>query len=344
MSIFNGDAFTLARLTSVVNELKFRPGRIGELGIFEAKGVDTTSVTIERKGDQLILVPPSPRGGPGVTLDTSDPRKLNAIKVPHFEVNDTVMADSIQNVRAFGTETGLETLQSKIVERLKTAVDSLAVTEEHARMGAVKGTVTYADGSELNLFTEFEVAPEPLIEFDLSNGALPDGSLRRTCAGIVRRITDLLGGVSMTGVHAFVGDDFFDDLLTHPEVRETFKGWNEAKILREGYVGSNRSSVYSYGIFEFGGIVFENYRGAVGTTSFIGTDECHIFPVGVPGLFATRYAPGDFIETVNTTGQRIYAKQFPMPNDKGTNLAVQSNALQYATRPKTLIGGVRGTA
>lgn len=342
MSIFEGDAFTLARLTSVVNEIKFRPGRIGELGLFEAQGVDTTSVMIERKGDQLILVPPTPRGGPGVTLAT-DHRVLNALKVPHFEINDSVMADSVQNVRAFGTETGLESVQAKVVERLKIGVDSMAVTEEHARMGAIKGVVTYADGSELDLFTEFEVTPEPVVEFDLSNGALPDGSLRRVCAGIVRRVTDLLGGVSMTGLHAFVGDDFFDDLLTHPEVRETFKGWNEAKILREGYVGPNRSSSYSFGIFEFGGIVWENYRGAVGTTSFIGADECHIFPIGVPGLFQTRYAPADYVETVNTVGRRLYSKQKPFPNDKGMSLDVQMNALSYATRPKVLIGGVRGS-
>lgn len=159
-----------------------------------------------------------------------------------------------------------------------------------------------------------------------------------------QRITDLLGGVSMTGLHAFVGDDFFDDLLTHPEVRETYKGMNEAKILRDGYVGPNRSSAYSFGIFEFGGIVFENYRGAVGTTSFIGSDECHIFPVGVSGLFQTRYAPADYMETVNTIGKRLYTKQTPWPNDKGTALDVQMNALSYATRPKVLIGGVRGTA
>jgi hypothetical protein len=266
------------------------------------------------------------------------------LKVPHFEINDSVMADEVQGVRAFGSESALQSLQMKVVERLKIAADSMAVTEEHARVGAIKGVVTYADATELDLYTEFEVTPEPVVEFDLSNSALPDGTLRKTCAGIVRRVTDLLGGVSMTGLHAFVGDGFFDDLLTHPEVRETFKGWNEAKILRDGYVGPNRSSAYSFGIFEFGGIVFENYRGAVGTTSFIGSDEAHVFPVGVSGLFQTRYAPGDYVETVNTLGQRLYTKTKPFPNDKGMALDTQMNALSYATRPKVLIGGVRGTA
>lgn len=109
-------------------------------------------------------------------------------------------------------------------------------------------------------------------------------------------------------------------------------------ILREGYVGNDRGS---YGIFEFGGIVWENYRGAVGTTSFIESDGCHIFPVGVPGLFRTAYAPADFTETVNTMGQPIYAKQWQMENGKGTHLAVQKNALSYCTRPKLLMSGTR---
>jgi hypothetical protein len=152
-------------------------------------------------------------------------------------------------------------------------------------------------------------------------------------------MSDILGGVPFTGIHSFVGDDFFDDLLSHPEVRETFKGWSEAQILREGYIGPNRSS---YGIFEFGGIVWENYRGGIieGKT-FIESDKANFFPTGVPGLFKTAFAPADYIDTVNTIGQRLYTKQYRMQNDKGINLDTQMNALQYCTRPKVLLRGKR---
>ncbi|MBY0400953.1 major capsid protein, partial [Myxococcota bacterium] len=141
------------------------------------------------------------------------------------------------------------------------------------------------------------------------------------------------------------GDNFFDDLLAHKEVRETYKGWSEAQILRESYIGPNRSS---YGIFEFGGIVFENYRGASipdakskTLQTYIGTDNCHLFPLGVPGLFKTAYAPADYEETVNTLGRRLYSRQYPMQNGKGRHLDSQMNALQYCSRPKALISGRR---
>jgi hypothetical protein len=54
------------------------------------------------------------------------------------------------------------------------------------------------------------------------------------------------------------------------------------------------------------------------------------------------YAPADYIETVNTKGMPRYAKQYPMPNDKGVNLEVQSNPLCYCVRPNTLVQGKRG--
>ena len=64
-------------------------------------------------------------------------------------------------------------------------------------------------------------------------------------------------------------------------------------------------------------------------------------PSGVPGLFRTVYAPADYIETVNTPGQRLYGKQWEMQNGKGVNLEFQMNALHYCTRPRVLIPGKR---
>ena len=336
LDIFNNDAFSVTSLTDAINELKYKPGRIGEMGLFAGSGVDTTTIAIEKKGDILTIVPPTPRGAPGTTI-AKEKRDMRSLIIPHFEINDAVYAEEVQGVRAFGTDRQLETVMMKVGQRQQTHVINFAVTEEHARLGAIKGIVTYADGSTLNLFTEFGVTQESEIAFALGAPNPVDGDLRKKCAAIVRKMSDILGGVPFNGIHAFVGDDFFDALLSHPEVRETFKGWSEAQILREGYIGPNRSS---YGIFEFGGIVWENYRGGVidGKT-FIESDKANFFPTGVPGLFKTAFAPADYIDTVNTIGQRLYTKQYRMQNDKGIHLDTQMNALQYCTRPKVLLRG-----
>lgn len=336
--LFNNDAFSLTSLTDAINDMKYVPGRIDQMGLFQGSGVTTTTVALENKSNVLILVAPSPRGAPGVTMDKPK-RSLRNLAVPHFEINDAVMAEEVQGVRAFGQEQAVETVVGRVAERQGEAVNSFAATTEYSKIGAVKGIVTYADGTTLNLFTEFGVTQIAEIDFDLDNATPAGGALRKQAANVVRLIGKELGGVPWSGqVHAFCGDAFFDDLLAHKEVRDTYMGWPEARILREGYVSPSGKV---WGAFEFGDIIWENYRGTVGSTDYIETDKCHIFPVGVPGLFRTYWAPADYNETVNTVGQRLYSKVYDMPNDKGVNLDHQMNELNIATRPRVLLKGKR---
>ena len=336
LDVFNSDAFSVTNLTDAINKVKFVPGRIGQLGLFQASGVTTTAVAIEERDGILELISPSARGAPGGTL-TKNRRTLRNLTVPHFEIQDAIMAEEVQGVRAWGTETEVETVAGKVMERGMIHSQSFAATQEYSRIGAVKGTVTYADASTLDLFTEFGVSQLTEVDFDLDNTVPASGALRKKCADVVRDMAGVLEGTPFSGLHAFCGDAFFDDLIAHSEVRATYTGWTAAAELRQGYVQGG----LSYGAFPFGGIMWENYRGSVGGTDFINTDKCHIFPLGVPGLFRTYYAPADYIETVNTMGQRLYMKQYVMPNGKGVHLDTQMNALDICTRPRALIAGRR---
>lgn len=340
LDIFKGSAFSVTALTDAINSLPFIPGRAGLLIPWGEQGVSTTSIMIEEKGGVLTLINPTPRGGPGETAPKQK-RKARQLLIPHYERDDAIYADEVQGIRAFGSETELETVQGKVNERMLEHVQlGFDPTLEYQRVGAVKGIILNGDGSVLyNLFDEFGVTQEGEIDFDLDNASPANGALRRKCAGAVRLIEDNLGGVPLVGVHAFCGNNFFDDLLSHKEVTASYQATPMAEVLRQGFVYPNNLRIY--GAFEFGGIVWENYRGSVGGTAFIDTDKCHIFPMGVPGLFRTVYAPADYTETVNTIGLPRYAKQFPMPNDKGIALEMQSNALSYNTRPKTLLKGKR---
>jgi hypothetical protein len=341
IDIFNDDAFSVVSMSGVINDMAFVPGRCAELGIFgSGEGIATTTAYYEREGDILSLVPPTERGGPGTTVKTDADRDLVPVSVPHFEINDSVMAESVQNVRAFGSDGGqLETVQSRVAQKFSRHVNNFAATSELSRIGAVKGVITYSNGKSVDLFSTFGVTQAAEIDLDLDNVSPAEGALRRKCANIVRVTANSLGGLMWSGkVRAFVGDNFFDELLSTKEVRDTYKGWTEAQILREGYIEANGKS---FGAFEFGDIIWENYRGSVGNTTFVNTDKAHFFPEGVAGLFDTIWAPADYEETVNTIGQRLYAKQYPMPNGKGRNLDTQMNELNICTRPKVLLQGKR---
>lgn len=336
LDVFKTDAFSIVSLTDAINNLKFVPGRLGKMGLFQETAISTTTVMIEENNGVLKLVAPTPRGAPGTTMDKSK-RAARSIVVPHFELNDAVMAEEVQNIRAFGSETALDSVMAKVAGRMQELGQSIEATKEYARVGSVIGLITYADGSTLDLFSTFGVSQESEIDFDLDNATPGEGVLRKKCAQVLRTVATNLDGAAVSGLRAICGDAFYDDLIAHKEVRATYLNQIGASELRGGYVNAGES----YGSFEFGGIIWENYRGAVGGTAFVNADKCHIYPVGVPGLFRTAFAPADYVETVNTLGKPLYAKQYDMPNGKGVNLDVQANPLSYCTRPKALIKGKR---
>lgn len=339
LDIFNADAFTVMRMTEAMREISYRPARIEELGLFQVENIDTLDVAIEKAdADSLVVIPSSPRGAPGDTRDMAR-RSLRKLSVPHFQRNDAVYADEVMQARAFGSETAVETLVNKIARKAAVHSQDFALTEEFHRLSVIKSGILYdADGTTpiYNYATEFGESLPAEIDFDLDNANPAEGALRKVCTGIVRTISNTLGGLPYRTIHAFCGDAFFDDLTAHREVRETYKGFAEAASLRSALVSGSGSS---WGVFEFGGIVFENYKG--GGLVSVDTNKCHIFPTGVPNFFKTIYAPADYIETVNRPAQRLYAKQWQMPNDKGVNVEFQMNALHYCTRPRALLRAKR---
>ncbi|CBA14757.1 major capsid protein [Xanthomonas albilineans] len=337
--IFNADAFSLLSLTKAINNIPFVPSRAGQVAGWEELSISTTSVMLEEQDGKLELIDPTPRGGPGITSEPSS-RRARSLVVPHYQADDFITADSVQNVRAFGQSGQLEVLSDRVNTRMTQLVSwKLDPTLEHQRIGALKGVILNSKGDTVyNLFDEFGVKQETEVNFDLDNPNPASGVLRETCAAVVRTIADNLGGVAIGPIYAECGNSFFDHLIKHPEVVASYRNTDMASVLRQGYVTPNGTV---YGVFEFGGIIWENYKGSVNKKPFVDDDKCHIFPTGVPGLFSTVYAPADYEETVNTLGLPRYAKQYPSLSGKGRSIEVQMNALSYCARPKVLMQGRR---
>lgn len=334
LDIFGNPAFGLVPLTDTINKLIYVPGRISQLGLFRPTPIASTTAMIEEQEGVLALVAPTPRGGPGRTIARGT-RKIRSVPVPHFQIDDSVMAESVQGVRAFGTESELETVQKLVTDRLQEAGDDLTVTQEWNRFGAIKGVVTYADGSTLSMFDLFGITPPAVVYLDIDNK--DNGELSEAIGDIVRAIGRALGGTSFGGAYAFCGDNFYKAIRRNPEVRATFLNTPEAMLLREGPVDPSFNTNGSFGRFSFGGIIWDNMFGEIDGAPFVDTDEAQIFPLGAPGLFRTYYAPADYIETVNTLGLEKYAKQIRMDNDKGIRLESQTNCLDLCLRPNALI-------
>jgi hypothetical protein len=334
LDVFNQSAFNTLTLASRVNNpevIPFVPRRTDELGLFTAEPITTDKVMIEVYNGQLQLVPTNARGAPPAR-NKSEKRDARIFQVPQVQLEDRIMADELLGVRAFGAESEIITAQSAADRKWRTMFNSIDATREHLRMGALKGQILDSNGSTViyNLFTEFGVTQADEVNFALGTDAT---KVRDKCSAVIRLIEDALQDAPYESVHGFCSSQFFDALVEHPKVIAAWERWQNGEALR---MRTARR------MFFYGGIMFEEYRGKVGGVDFVGDDKAQFFPVGVQGLFAEYFAPGDFIETANTAGLPRYAKVAPDAKyNRFVDLLAQSNPLPMCARPKALVRGRR---
>ena len=320
MDIFNDDAFSVVSLTKAIEDTPFVPGRVGQLGIFSEEGVSTTSISIEKIGSTVSLVPAASRGSSGRPMG-NDKRQMIPFTATHLPQRASILADEVQNLRAFGSETEVETAQRLMNRKLAKMRRDLDTTIEYQRIGAIKGSILDSDGTTelLNLHTAFGTS---VTSHSLVLGTAGT-QVRNKVIEARRKMEAALGGLTYSGARVLCSASFFDALVGHAKVEAAFDRYMNGEFLREDQRGG----------FYFAGVFWEEYRGQVGATKFVADGEAWMVPEGVPDLFVTNYAPADYMETVNTLGQAYYAKQEPKDFNKGIDVETQSNPIHICTRP-----------
>ncbi|MAT91383.1 MAG: major capsid protein E [Halioglobus sp.] len=323
MNPFDSDIFTTARLTASINEAEYLPRRLGQLGLFQEEGITTTTVVVEKSGKQLGLVPAKERGAPGTPV-LPDKRTGHTFSAVHLPTTAQIMADEAQNIRAFGSEDTLQALQDLVDARTLTMARKLDATHEYQRMGAIRGQILDADGATelLNLYTAFGIT-QTAVAFVLDTSTT---NVQLKCLDVLEAIEVALGDIMFSGVRALCGSSFWRKLITHPLVTEAYK-YQQSQRLRD----DAREEL------DFGGIIFERYRGAVNGTPFVPTTEAFAVPMSADELFITRYAPANYMDAVNTIGLPFYSSSELMDHGKGIELEAQSNPIHLCTRPGAII-------
>lgn len=324
LDIFNGDAFSVQTLTKALNDVPHQPTRLGELGYFSEEGITTTMVSIEKRGLSLGLVPAGVRGGvakPGL----KDKSTLIPFKCVHLPQSGGVNADEVQNLRAFGSESEVESVQNVVNKELRRIRRNLDATLEFQRIGAVKGQILDADGTTvlLDLYTAFGVAQQT---HSLILGTVGT-KVRIKVVEAKRKVEAALAGLSYTGLRVLCSPSFFDALVGHATVEAAFDRYMNGEFKRADV----RDGFY------FAGVFWEEYRGNVSGIDFIEAGSAYMIPEGVPELFVMNFAPADYMETVNTMGIPMYAKQEPRAMNKGVDIEAQSNPLTLCTRPAAIV-------
>lgn len=327
LDIFNGDAFTAISLTDAINT---RPEgqRVPTLldSLFEEEGVNTTSVFIERENDSLALVPAGERGAPA-EVTTGAQRDAIPFRTLHLPTRSKIRADEVQGIRAFGSETELETVMELVGKRLMKMRNRLEATIRFQRAGAITGKIYDADGQRLllDLHRQFGIEQQ-------SQAMVLGNDSTKVLGKIVeakRKSEDAIADSGLiTGWLGVCGRGFWDAFTGHKATTDAWDRFQDGQFLR--------SDMRQRG-FQFGGVEWQEFYGKVGGVEFIGSDDAYLIPLGVDGLLVTKYAPADYMDTVNTVGKNFYASQEPLPHNKGVDLEAQSNPLSICTRPRAII-------
>lgn len=331
LDIFKSSAFDLVQVTRAINVIPNTYGIIQESGIFTGEGVTTRSVVVEFDNYTVKLLASKPVGAPGDTNKTGK-RLVKSFQIPHFPFDDTIAAEDIQGKRQFGSDNQMLDAMYVLNKKLVTMKKSHDQTLEWMRLGALKGIVKDGSGATiLDLYTDFGIA-QTAVAFALPTAGT---EVLLKCLAVKRAIEVALTGEIMTGIRGYVSPTFYDALTTHPNVKAAFANWNAMQ---------NNSTDYRKG-FIFGGIEFIEYNGSVpdptgSLVKMIADDEAYFVPMGT-SLFPTYFAPGDFMETVNTAGLALYAKQEPMAFNRGLKIHTQSNPLPLCLKPACVVKGTK---
>lgn len=332
LDIFNNDAFSVSALIDTIVDIPRVPTILGDLNLFNERGINGPTFMIERTGATLSLVPTSPRGAPGQPTKTTN-RKLLPLATVHLQKNDAMLADEVYGVRAFGSETEVETVQNMLRQKLASMRADIDLTHEYQRLGAVKGTVVDADGSSviLDVYAAFGMTQTTLYWNTVTNNTSIDPlALTRD---LKARTRAKLGGRSFRNVRVMCSSAWLSKLMSHTKMKEAYALWRDGGYLRANLAQSANGGHID---FVFDDVIFTVYDLELNGTPAIGDDKAYSFPEGVSDMFHTVYSPADYVETVNTVGLPFYGKQELMRFGKGVEIEMQSNPLHFNKYPETV--------
>ncbi len=338
LDVFKQDAFNAVSLSNAVNDITPTYGRLGALGIFTQEGVTQRTVAVDFDPITNALVPQSQWGGPG-TANKSALSKSKSFQIPHFAMNDLMLAADLQGRRRPGSDM-VQDMQYVTAKKMRELRVKLEQQQEWMRLGVLRsGQVKDGAGNLiLDIYSDFGIS-QIATGFALGTSTT---DVMGKIAAVKRNIINALRGEMITGFLAICSDSFYDAFVSHANVKAAFTYFqnNNGQNLSQDYSGGSAPAGQVRG-FTFGGnelpVTWINYTGTVPDSSgsaqaLVDTDSAYMLPLGT-SVFKEFYAPADYIETVNTDGLPFYAKQERMKYDKGIELECQSNPLPICLKP-----------
>lgn len=311
---------------------------ITQLGIFgDPIPLPNRYVGIEIQGMTLTLLQTTQWGGPA-TKGSVGKRKRHLFEIPHTAHEDLVTGAEIQDLRGFGVRAPMM-FEDLVGRKLATMALKHYLTHEWRRIGALKGLIVDADGSTLyDLFSIFNVVQHVA---DFSSGGW-NQNMRDTD----RYMEANLNGDRMTGTAYICSTQFMDALLEDTDIKASYNAAAALTRQNPNLDDVRKMFVHQNKVFMEYNATFPviNQDGTADTVKAVADGEAIVFPIGTLDSASSYAAPADFIDTVNTPGLLMYARErfagAPGGADgynRNREFHTQSNFLPLWRRPKLLV-------
>jgi hypothetical protein len=248
--------------------------------------------------------------------------------------------------------TQIETVAATRARKMQQIRMNHALTLEAARaqlittgtVYAPSGTLAQSYGTTINWYTEFGVTRTEVSMALLDETVNPITLMEPVIAGVQ---DGLRSGVVIDRLVAVCSPTFFSALISHPYVTDAYKYFAQvqgSQILNGRLTASAYGLDARYRTFEFGGILWVEYRGSyvdrnTGTTvPYIPAGDAYVFPqVSSNALFKTYFAPANRFDTINTVAREAYFWEYMGEKQDKIEIMTESNFMNAVLRPQAVV-------
>jgi len=334
------NSFKTTEFTEQINQVENQYGYINSRSdLFVPRGTSEKAIVFDVNKHNITLLPQVNRGDKSATQGKERDVETFALKLAYFKHQDQLTVDDIQSWRQAGA-TDQETLARAMAEKVQDMRMAADQSNEYMKLQAFKGIFKTPDGTVMaDMFNEFGVT-QTSIDFVLGTGSTDIDSkiaqLKRSIA------TNIKTGGSITGVEVLVDPTFFDKLVTHTNIRDAYKFYqnNGSQRLRDDLANYMRWGVMD--VFEHRGVRFISYDATFnlpnGTTEVgVAANTGHAYALGNRDLFRSYYGPSNKLSGANQVGSPLTLNTYADPRDEFVDFELEMAPLHFCTKPASLI-------
>ncbi len=305
-------------------------------GLFDEEGVTQHTITFEEIKEGSNLIVDRVRGERN-TVNSGSQRRVRALSIPHFPLDDAILPQDIQGFRAYGSPSEVETEAAVMQRKLKSINKAHAETLEVARWRLLRTGEVYAPSGTvaMNMYTEFGVTRQ-IVDMDLTNGGT---NVINKQEEVLSKIRAAASGENITQVVGYASTSYFNAYVANAGVQAAYANYQSQQEPLRNRVGALGALAWgTRRSFIHGNVLLVEVYESLGGEQLVQDGTCIYVPYGT-SIFKTFFSPANKRSLVNTIGEKAYLFEFEGTRDDKVEVESESNFANICRRPLMVVIG-----